>query len=147
MTPSYPAEDDDEYARFDAIVTDPPYGLMEGLGKQYLPLQSVWRCYWTSPPNGSRLTAGLSAYCHCRRRQDAEEVLPLSRLPLRAYRSSLSASLASHLLRMHRLMLTLVKVAEPSNVVVEQEVRAAEERSAAKIGAMREAGRGDRSVG
>ena len=35
---------------------------------------------------------------------------------------------------MHRLMLTLVKVAEPSNVV-EQEVRAAEERSAAKIGA------------
>merc|ERR1719183_3056317 len=28
----------DRYAAFDAVVPDPPYGLMEGLGEYYMPL-------------------------------------------------------------------------------------------------------------
>ena len=30
---------DERYARFDAIVTDPPYGVMEGLGRLHMPLR------------------------------------------------------------------------------------------------------------
>lgn len=101
---------------FDAIVTDPPYGLMEGRGPYFVPL-------------GQRFTALLHLACRRLRHggrlvfllpipSGAEtDAVMLDRLPTsqclaveRIIRQPLS-------LRMHRLLVTLVKVAEPATLV------------------------------
>ena len=108
---------------------------MEGLGKQYLPLQERLEMLLDLSAKRLKIDGRLVCLLPLPAAADAEEVLPLSRLPSASIPLKLERVSRQPLsLRMHRLMLTLVKVAEPSNVV-EQEVRAAEERPDAKIGA------------
>ena len=109
-----PPEPGGRYERFDAIVTDPPYGLMEGLGPYYLPLgqrlASLLRLSCRRLRLGGRLVFLLPLPAHA----DADEAMPVdlptSRCLLveRISRQRLS-------LRLHRLLITLVKVAEPQS--------------------------------
>lgn len=104
---------DSQCATFDAIVTDPPYGLMEGLGPFYQPLSQ-------------RLTELL--FLACRRLRvggrlvfllplppsvDAADAIPRHGLPTLRWLQVDTVSRQHLSRRMHRLMVTLVKVAQP----------------------------------
>ena len=100
------------FARLDAIVTDPPYGLMEGLGPYYLPLGQrltlLLRLACRRLRLGGRLVFLLPLPAHAEAAKALPDTLPTSRCLAieRISRQRLS-------LRMHRLMVTMVKVAEP----------------------------------
>lgn len=99
------------YYAFDALVTDPPYGLMEGLGDFYLPLSR-------------RLTALLRLACARLRvggrlvfllpvppTADEACVMP-DTLPCARWLAVERVARQKLTLRMHRLMVTMVKVRE-----------------------------------
>jgi tRNA G10 N-methylase Trm11 len=96
------------YASFDAVVTDPPYGIMEGLGALYVPL-----------PQRVRLVLQIAA---ARLRVGGRLVFLLP-VPAEATRPPLpdldclrleGTSRQPISLRMHRLLVTMVKVRPPS---------------------------------
>jgi tRNA G10 N-methylase Trm11 len=98
---------------FDAIVTDPPYGLMEGLGALYVPLgqrlTSLLRLASRRLKLGGRLVFLLPLPAGADVAQALPDTLPTARcLSLeRISRQRLSQ-------RLHRLLVTMVKVAEPT---------------------------------
>ena len=110
LTPGTPGS---QCATFDAIVTDPPYGLMEGLGPFYQPLRE-------------RLTQLLALACRRLRvggrlvfllplppSVRAADAFPSQGLPTSRWLQVETVSRQHLSQRMHRLMVTVVKVAEP----------------------------------
>ena len=101
------------HARFDAIVTDPPYGLMEGLGRYYLPLGQRLTALLRLASRRLRVGGRLVFLLPVPADADAAEALP-SHLPTSRCLQIERVSRQRLSLRMHRLLCTMVKVAEPA---------------------------------
>ena len=104
-----PAED---VGAFDAIVTDPPYGVMEGLGSTYLPMRE--RVHQLLQIAATRLRVGGRLVFLLPVPAEAAGLPPLPQLPscLALERAACARQPLST--RMHRWMLTLEKVGEPT---------------------------------
>ncbi len=100
------------YERFDAIVTDPPYGLMEGLGGAYLPLAQRLDQLLGFASRRLRLGGRLVFLLPLPHDAQPSELTVLHNSPCleleQISRQNVSA-------RMHRLLCTMRKVAEPAN--------------------------------
>ena len=99
--------------RFDAIVTDPPYGLMEGLGRYYLPLGQRLTALLRLASRRLRLGGRLVFLLPVPADADAAEALP-AQLPTSRCLAIERISRQRLSMRMHRLLCTMVKVAEPA---------------------------------
>ena len=103
------------YARFDAIITDPPYGLMEGLGSFYMPLHERLDALLRLSARRLRLGGRLVFLLPIPSGADALDALhPDGKEPPAERCLELEAVCRQRMsLRMHRLMVTMRKVAEP----------------------------------
>ena len=104
-----PAEPGSRYASFDAIVTDPPYGIMEGLGSLYVPLPQRVRILLQIAAArlkvGGRLAFLLPVPA-------ATAQPPLPHMDCLRLEGTSRQPISQ---RMHRLLVTMVKVAPPSD--------------------------------
>lgn len=103
------------YDRFDAIVTDPPYGLMEGLGALYRPLRERLSSLLCLAARRLRVGGRLVFLLPLPASAPSLSALPLSELPPLTRCLELESTSRQRVsLRMHRLMVTMRKVAEPA---------------------------------
>ena len=105
------------YARFDAIVTDPPYGLMEGLGSFYMPLHERLDTLLRLSARRLRLGGRLVFLLPIPSASSSLDALfPNGKQPPTSRCLELETVCRQRMsLRMHRLMLTMRKVAEPQS--------------------------------
>ena len=109
-----PATPGGRLERFDAIVTDPPYGLMEGLGRFYLPLGQRLTALLRLASRRLRIGGRLVFLLPVPADADESAALPSHGLPTSRCLAIESISRQRLSLRMHRLLCTMVKVAEPA---------------------------------
>lgn len=115
----------DAEQRLDAIVTDPPYGLMEGLGKFCRPLSQRLTSLLDLASRRLRVGGRLVFLLPVPASVDESAAMPSGLIEALRLESISRQRLSP---RMHRLMITMVKVAEPEEVVAgEHAVAAAEE--------------------
>ena len=132
-----PAALGSRYANFDAIVTDPPYGIMEGLGALYVPL-----------PERVRLLLQIAAArLKCGGRLVFLLPVPANTaLPPLPHMDCLRLEATSRQpisMRMHRLLVTMVKVSPPSDADLRPVAVAADAPDAAAATAAAAAATGD----
>ena len=102
------------FEKFDAIVTDPPYGLMEGLGELFVPLHERLLTLLRLAARRLRLGGRLVFLLPLPAGADAADALPPG-LPTSRCLAIEATSRQRVSLKMDRLMVTMVKVNEPTS--------------------------------
>jgi SAM-dependent methyltransferase len=104
------------HATFDAIVTDPPYGLMEGLGTYYMPLHERLGALLRLAARRLRVGGRLVFLLPLPASAPALDALQPNGVVPPTSRCLELETICRHVvsLRMHRLMVTMHKVAEPT---------------------------------
>ena len=98
-----------------AIVTDPPYGLMEGLGPFYLPLSQRLTALLRLASRRLRVGGRLVFLLPLPAAADAADALPPT-LPTSRCLAVETVARQRLSRRMHRLLVTMVKLSEPATV-------------------------------
>ena len=111
------------YSRFDAIVTDPPYGLMEGLGPYYRPLSRRLTELLFLGCQRLRIGGRLVFLLPVPSSVHEDEAIPRRGLPT-ARCLEVETVARQRLANTDRLLITLVKVSEPAEVELNMELDA-----------------------
>ena len=111
------------YSRFDAIVTDPPYGLMEGLGQHYRPLRRRLTELLFLGCQRLRVGGRLVFLLPLPSSVHEDEAIPRRGLPT-ARCLEVETVARQRLANTDRLLVTLVKVSEPAEVELSMEIDA-----------------------
>ena len=111
------------YSRFDAIVTDPPYGLMEGLGPYYRPLSRRLTELLFLGCQRLRIGGRLVFLLPVPSSVHEDEAIPRRGLPTESC-LEVETVARQRLANTDRLLITLVKVSEPAEVELNMELDA-----------------------
>lgn len=111
------------YSRFDAIVTDPPYGLMEGLGLHYRPLSRRLTELLFLGCQRLRVGGRLVFLLPVPSSVSEDDAIPRRGLPT-ARCLEVETVARQRLANTDRLLVTLVKISEPAEVELNMELGA-----------------------
>ena len=111
------------YSRFDAIVTDPPYGLMEGLGPYYRPLSRRLTELLFLGCQRLRIGGRLVFLLPVPSSVHEDDAIPRRGLPT-ARCLAVETIARQRLSNTDRLLVTMVKVSEPAEVELNMELDA-----------------------